>query len=75
MINHIYQSDCIGIVGIVKEVQSRSKETEIHIVSVIPVNPAIKDFINREYVDARDNYEISMLNYYLRNYARKNRIR
>ena len=61
-----------NIITIVEEVKKRSKETEIHIVSVIPVNPAIMDYINREYVDSRDNHEISMLNYYLKNYVRKN---
>lgn len=64
-----------NIIEIIQEIKTRSKETEIHLVSVIPVNPANKDFINREYVDRRDNYEIGMLNYYLRNYARKNRIK
>lgn len=64
-----------NIIEIIQEIKTRSKDTEIHLVSVIPVNPANKDFINREYVDRRDNYEIGMLNYYLRNYARKNRIK
>lgn len=64
-----------NIIEIVKEVQKRSKETEIYLCTVVPVNPANKDFINREYVDARDNFEINMLNYYLKNYARRNRIK
>jgi len=64
-----------NIITIVEEVKKRSKETEIHIVSVIPVNPAIMDYINREYVDSRDNHEISMLNYYLKNYVRKNKLK
>ena len=55
--------------------KTRSKETEIHLVSIIPVNPAQIDYINREYVDSRDNYEITMLNYYLKNYARQNKIK
>ncbi len=41
----------------------------------MPVNSSNIDFINREYVDARDNSEINLLNYYLKNYARKNRIK
>ena len=61
-----------NIITIVEEVKRRSKNTQIHIVSVIPVNPAHMDIINREYVDSRDNSEIVMLNYYLKNYARKN---
>ena len=64
-----------NIITVVEEVQRRSKDTEIHIVSVIPVNPANMDIINREYVDARDNSEIGMLNYYLKNYVRKNRLK
>ena len=64
-----------NIITIVEEVKRRSKDTEIHIVSVIPVNPANMDIINREYVDARDNNEIGMLNYYLKNYVRKNRLK
>ncbi|MBN2604389.1 MAG: hypothetical protein JXR62_01040 [Bacilli bacterium] len=65
----------LNILEMIQEIKTRSKNTEIHIVSVIPVNPANMDRINREYVDSRDNYEISMLNYYLKNYARKNRIK
>ncbi|KFZ27549.1 MAG: GDSL-like Lipase/Acylhydrolase [Candidatus Izimaplasma bacterium HR2] len=64
-----------NIITIVEEVQRRSKDTQIHIVSVIPVNPANMDIINREYVDARDNHEIGMLNYYLKNYVRKNKLK
>jgi len=70
-VKQIYQN----IIGIVNEVKTRSKETEIHLVSIIPVNPAQIDYINREYVDSRDNYEITMLNYYLKNYARQNKIK
>jgi len=62
-----------NIIKICEEMKRRSKDTEIHIMSVVPVNPANMDNINREYVDARDNFEINMLNYYLKNYARKNR--
>ena len=60
-----------NIISMVEEVKSRSKDTEIHLVSVIPVNTANKDFIVREYVDSRDNFDINLLNYYLRNYSRK----
>ncbi len=64
-----------NIINIVEEIKRRSKDTEIHIMSIIPVNPANMDNINREYVDARDNFEINMLNYYLKNYSRKNRLK
>ena len=64
-----------NIIMIVEEVRRRSRDTEVHILSIVPVNPANKDNIVREYVDARDNFDINMLNYYLRNYARKNRLK
>lgn len=64
-----------NIIDIVKEVQRRSKNTEIYLVTVVSVNPANADYINREYVDTRDNSEITMLNYYLKNYANRNRMK
>lgn len=64
-----------NIMDICEEIKRRSKDTEIHLVSIIPVNPSDIDYINREYVDNRDNFDINMLNYYLKNYARKNRIK
>ncbi len=64
-----------NIIAIVEEIQKRSKETEIHILSVVPVNPANMDNILREYVDTRNNFDINMLNYYLRNYARKHHLK
>lgn len=63
------------IVDIVEEVQQRSKDTEIFIVSVIPVNATVAEYINRDYVDARDNFDINMLNFYLRNYTRKSKLK
>jgi len=63
------------IVEIIEEIQRRSKDTEIHIVSVIPVNATVAEYINREYVDSRDNFDINMLNFYLRNYSRKSKIK
>ena len=60
-----------NIVDIVEEVKRRSKDTEVYIVSVIPVNATVAEYINRDYVDARDNFDINMLNFYLRNFARK----
>ena len=64
-----------NIVEIITEIKRRSKDTEIHILSVIPENQTDRDYINREYVDARDNFDINMLNYYLRNYVRRNKIK
>jgi len=64
-----------NIIIIVEETQRRLKNTEIHIMSIVPVNPANMDNIAREYVDTRDNYEISLLNGQLKRYARKNNIK
>lgn len=64
-----------NIIDMVKEIKRRSKDTEIHLMTVLPVNPANYENINRDYVDNRDNFDISMLNYYLKNYARRNRIK
>ena len=63
-----------NIIDIVKELRRRSKDSEIYLVTIVPVNPSTMDYINREYVDTRDNFDINMLNYYLKNYARRNRI-
>ena len=62
-----------NITDIVEEVKRRSKDTEVYIVSVIPVNATVAEYINRDYVDARDNFDINMLNFYLRNFARKSK--
>jgi len=64
-----------NIITIIEEVKRRSKDTEIYVLSVLPVNPANMENINREYVDSRDNREISMLNYYLKNYVGKNKLK
>lgn len=63
-----------NIILIVEEMKRRSKDTRIHILSIVPVNPANMEGIVREYVDVRDNFDINLLNYYLRNYTRKNNI-
>ncbi len=64
-----------NIVAIVEEVQRRLKHTEIHILSIVPVNPANMDIIAREYVDTRDNYDINLLNGHLKRYARRNNLK
>jgi len=64
-----------NIISIVEEIKRRSKDTEIHILSIVPVNPANMDNIAREYVGVRNNFDINMLNYYLKNYARKNHLK
>jgi len=64
-----------NIIKIVEEIKKRSKNTEIHILSVVPVNPGNMENIDRDYVDTRNNFDINMLNYYLKNYARKNHLK
>lgn len=63
-----------NIIDIVKTIKERSKETTIYLLSIVPVN----EMGHLEHASAsardRDNFDIKMLNYYLRNYARKNRL-
>lgn len=63
-----------NLIEIVKEIQRRSSETKIILLTILPVNIASLDFINRDYVDTRDNFDINMLNYYIKNYCRRNKI-
>lgn len=64
-----------NIIEIIKTLRKRSKETEIYILTSLPVNPANYDYIDRNLVDKIDNFEVNMLNYYMKNYARRNRIK
>ncbi|MEC9485594.1 MAG: GDSL-type esterase/lipase family protein [Candidatus Izemoplasma sp.] len=63
-----------NIVRIVKTLKRRSNKTKIYIVSVIPVNNSSTSKCVSEKAQDRDNFDIKMLNYYLRNYARKHKI-
>ncbi len=69
-VKEIYQN----IIDIVNELRRRSRRTEVYLFTTLPVNPANKDCIDRTIVDAIDNAEVSMLNYYLRNFARRHRL-
>lgn len=64
-----------NIVDILKEIKRRSKETKIVLLTVLPVNQSPLDNTNHDFVDTRENFDINMLNYYLRNYCHKNRIK
>ncbi len=64
-----------NIVELIEEVKSRSKDTKIVVMSVLPVNPVNQEHINRDLVDQRSNFDINMLNYYIRNYTSRNRIK
>ena len=63
------------IVLIVNEIQHRSKETEIYLLTTLPVNIANKSSIDKEAVERIDNFDVNMLNYYIKNYARRNHIK
>jgi lysophospholipase L1-like esterase len=63
-----------NLIEIVSEIQRRSADTTIVLLTILPVNIASMESINRDYVDSRDNFDINMLNYYIKNYCRKNRI-
>ncbi len=69
-VKKIYQN----IVEIVNEIKRRSKGTKVVLLTVLPVNIAPIEKVNRDYVDSRDNFDINMLNYYIKNYCNKHRI-
>lgn len=62
-------------IEIVEELKKRTKETRIILLSVLPVNPVYKDKTDKQLVEDRSNFDINMLNYYIRNYASRNRIK
>lgn len=64
-----------NIVDITKEIKRRSSDTKIVLLTVLPVNIAPIEKINRDYVDSRENFDINMLNYYIKNYCHKKRIK
>jgi lysophospholipase L1-like esterase len=64
-----------NIVDIIKEIKRRSKETKIVMITVLPVNPSPIEYINRDFVDSRENFDINMLNYYVKNYCHRSRIK
>jgi lysophospholipase L1-like esterase len=59
------------IIEIVKTIKQRSKNTKIYILSVVPVNIAHEPYIDRDIVEDINNVDVEMLNYYVKNYARK----
>jgi lysophospholipase L1-like esterase len=58
----------------VKALKKRSKQTEIYLLSVVPVNEMGQFEHASSSARDRDNFDIKMLNYYIRNYARKEHI-
>jgi len=62
------------IIEVVETIKKRSKDTAIYVFSVVPVNIAHEPFINREIVEEINNIDVELLNYYLKNYARKHHI-
>lgn len=63
------------IVDIVETIRSRSKDTEIYLVTTLPVHPSLNWDNRSEKAERVDNMDVSMLNYYLKNYARRHRIK
>lgn len=59
------------IIELVKTIKTRSKHTKIFLFSVVPVNIAHEPFINRAIVEDINNIDVELLNYYLKNFARK----
>lgn len=60
------------LIEIVETIKKRSKDTAIYVFSVVPVNIAHEPFIDREMVEDINNVDVELLNYYVKNYARKN---
>lgn len=64
-----------NIVDIVTEIKKRSRDTKVVLLTVLPVNQSPIEHINHDFVDTRENFDINMLNYYLKNYCHKKRIK
>ncbi|MGS0972078.1 MAG: SGNH/GDSL hydrolase family protein [Candidatus Izemoplasmataceae bacterium] len=62
------------MIEIVETIKKRSKDTAIYLFSVVPVNIAHEPFIDREMVEDINNVDVELLNYYVKNFARKNGI-
>jgi len=63
-----------NIIDIIETIQKRSKSTEIYLVTTLPVHPALNWDNLSDMTERIDNFDVSMLNYYLKNYARRNNI-
>ena len=63
-----------NIINIIKAIQARSKNTTIYLLSIVPVNEMGHMQDASKFARDRANFDIKMLNYYLRNYARKNQL-
>ena len=69
-VRDVYQN----IIDIVETIQRRSKDTEIYLVTPLPVHPALNWDNLSDMTERLDNLDISLLHYYLKNYARRNDI-
>lgn len=63
------------VIDIVETIQKRSKETEIYLVTTLPVHPSLNWDHPSDMSERVDNMDVSMLNYYLKNYARRHHIK
>lgn len=64
-----------NIIAIIESIQQRSKSTDIYLITTLPVHPAMNHSTLHEMTERVDNFDVNMLNYYLKNYARKHRIK
>jgi lysophospholipase L1-like esterase len=59
------------MIEIVNTIKQRSKNTNIYILSIVPVNIAHEPYIDRAIVEDINNVDVELLNYYVKNYDRK----
>ncbi len=60
-----------NIASIIEEVQLRCKKTKIYLITILPVHEALVSCEMSSMTDRIDNSEVSLLNQYLRQYARQ----
>lgn len=64
-----------NIVAILTELKRRTRDTEVILVTLLPVHPSMRGHGVHERAKDIDNIEVEMLNYYLKNYARRKHLR
>ncbi len=63
-----------NIASIITEIKQKSKKTKIYLITVLPVYEALKQDDPSSLTERLDNNEVSLLNQYLKQYARLNKI-
>lgn len=63
-----------NIIEIIKELQRRTKQSDIILVTLLPVHPSMRGKGVHNRAENIDNLDVEMLNYYLKNYARRTKL-